>query len=99
MVVSTRNTPRYPSEPSIDTEMEEAYQHLALPAPHEPEGAEQAQTLAIQPSTHHEPTLQAVSIPHHNLSDLLADIPSTVHIENLSLSIAQRTEVHEGMNV
>ena len=57
MVVSTRNTPRYPSESSNDVEMEEAYQHLALPAPHEPEGADLAITLAIQPPTHHEPTL------------------------------------------
>jgi hypothetical protein len=47
MAPSTRNTPRNPPIPSTDTEMEDVYQPLALPAPHAPEWAEQESTLAI----------------------------------------------------
>ena len=57
MAPSTRSTPRGHPIPSMDTEMEEAYQPLALPAPHAPEWADQETTQAIQPIYHPEPTL------------------------------------------
>ncbi len=59
---------------------------------------EHTPTQAIQPVTHHEPTHQQIS-PRSNLAALLADIPSTVHIENLQFSLSQNTVLHNGVNV
>jgi hypothetical protein len=79
--------------------MEEAYQPLALPAPHETEWAEQEATQAIQPVYHPEPTLQPTVTPNSDLSDLLAAIPSTVHIENFSFSMSQNHMVNTGPDI
>jgi hypothetical protein len=79
--------------------MEDVNAPLALPAPHAQEVAIISPTMAIQPTHDSEPTLQTVSTPHHDLTALLADIPSTVHIENLAFSVSQHMVVNEGVDV
>ena len=59
---------------------------------------EHSPTQAIQPATHPEPTHQQIS-PHSDLASLLADIPSTVHIENLQFSVSQQTVLQSGVDV
>ena len=59
---------------------------------------EHSPTQAIQPATHPEPTHQQIS-PCSDLAALLADIPSTVHIENLQFSVSQQTVLQSGVDV
>ena len=59
---------------------------------------EHSPTQAIQPATHPEPTHQQIS-PRSDLASLLADIPSTVHIENLQFSVSQQTVLQSGVDV
>jgi hypothetical protein len=99
MAPNTRNMTRNLHMLTTDVEMEDANTPLTLPAPQSYEVVEHTTTSAIQPMTHAEPTLQPMSAPHSDLTTLLADIPSTVHIENLSFSIAQHQSVHEGVDV
>jgi hypothetical protein len=68
--------------------MEDVNAPLALPAPQTHEVAIIPSSLAIQPINDPEPTLQTISTPHHDLTALLADILSTVHIENLAFSVS-----------
>ncbi len=59
---------------------------------------EHSPTQAIQPATHPEPTHQQIS-PRSDLASLLADIPSTVHIENLQFSVSQQMVLQNGVDV
>ena len=65
---------------------------------HPTELAEHSPTQAIQPATHADPTHQQIS-PCSDLAALLADIPSTVHIENVQLSVSQQTVLQNGVDV
>jgi hypothetical protein len=65
---------------------------------HPTELAEHSPTQAIQPANHADPTHQQIS-PCSDLAALLADIPSTVHIENVQFSVSQQTVVQNGVDV
>jgi hypothetical protein len=64
-----------------DTHPEDAVDFLST------ELVEHSPTQAIQPATHSEPTHQQIA-PRSDLAALLADIPSTVHIENVQVSLS-----------
>jgi hypothetical protein len=68
--------------------MDEQEAPLTLPAASYLEVIEHVPTQALQPVNHTPPTLLPPSTLHSNLSALLADIPSTIHVENLSLQIS-----------
>ena len=107
-MVSTRNATRtLLLPPSLDVEMEDVNTPLS-PADtnpcevvtlHSTGVVEHYPTHTVQPATHSEPTLQQVSTPHFDLAALLADIASTVHIENLQFSMSQNTVLHNAVDV
>lgn len=61
---------------------------IAFPDPQYLEDIEPIPSQALQPTNHTAPTLQPTTTPHTNLAALLADIPSTIQVENLSLSVS-----------
>jgi hypothetical protein len=94
MAPLTRNTTRNLPLPSTDVEMEDVNTQLTFPDPQAHTVAIQEPSLAIQPVYDQTPTHQSVSTPNYNLTALLADIPSTVHIENLAFSVSQQHVTH-----
>jgi hypothetical protein len=102
MVVNTRNTPRRATTPPSDADMDYLHEPLVLHAPTDLEWSEHDPTLSIIPANHpaHDhtvpavqttqpdpSTLQQASNQPPDLRALLHAIPSTVHVENLALSV------------
>jgi hypothetical protein len=65
---------------------------------HSTDLVEHSPTQALTPVNHPDPTQQAISTPT-DLTALLADIPSTIHIQNLAVSVSQHNIVQRGAAV
>ena len=102
MVVSTRTTPRRATTPPSDADMDYLHEPLGIDISTDQGWSEYETSLAIMPVAHpaNDPTLLAVQTTQPDpstvqqaanqppdLRALLNAIPSTVHVENLALSV------------